>query len=55
MNQKVYECLGKILKSGKIDIRKCPVCGKTLKRRNGRYGEFMGCSGYPGCRYTEDV
>ncbi|MCR5105317.1 MAG: topoisomerase DNA-binding C4 zinc finger domain-containing protein [Eubacterium sp.] len=22
---------------------------------NGKYGEFWGCSGYPDCRYTENV
>jgi DNA topoisomerase-1 len=30
----------------------CPECGKPLLLRMGRYGKFLGCSGYPGCRYT---
>src|SRR5207253_11117922 len=31
----------------------CPVCGKPLQKRNGRYGEFIGCSGYPDCKYIK--
>ncbi len=31
----------------------CPLCGKELVRRNGRYGEFVGCSGYPKCKYIQ--
>ena len=30
----------------------CPLCGKRLIRRNGRYGDFIGCTGYPKCRFT---
>ncbi len=33
----------------------CPVCGSALKKRNGRYGEFYGCTGFPACRYTQNV
>lgn len=33
----------------------CPKCGKPLRLRHGKYGEFYGCSGYPDCRYTESV
>ena len=29
----------------------CPRCGSPLVQRNGRYGPFMGCSGFPKCRY----
>lgn len=29
----------------------CPVCGKPLVKRKGRFGEFVGCSGYPECTY----
>ncbi len=35
--------------------RPCPDCGKPLVLRSGRRGPFLGCSGYPGCRHTEDV
>lgn len=33
----------------------CPECGKALVLKHGRFGEFVGCSGYPDCRYTRPV
>ena len=33
----------------------CPECEAKLVRRDGKYGPFAGCSGYPGCRYTSDL
>jgi DNA topoisomerase-1 len=33
--------------------RACPVCGKPLVIRYGRFGKFIGCSDYPECRHTE--
>ncbi len=30
----------------------CPKCGNDLVSRNGKYGEFYGCSNYPRCKYT---
>ena len=30
----------------------CPQCGKALRQRKGKYGMFIGCSGYPACRYV---
>lgn len=57
MNRQVYECLGKelskVTESGS-GARICPKCGDFLKKRNGRYGEFWGCSGYPACKYTSN-
>ncbi|NQT87103.1 type I DNA topoisomerase, partial [bacterium] len=35
--------------------RACPDCGKPLLVRSSRRGEFLGCSGYPTCRHTENV
>ena len=34
------------------NVKMCPQCGCPLKLRNGEYGEFWGCTGYPACRYT---
>jgi DNA topoisomerase-1 len=31
----------------------CPRCGKPLLVKNGRFGKFIACSGYPACRYTK--
>jgi DNA topoisomerase-1 len=33
----------------------CPVCGKPLVRKRGRFGEFIACSGYPECRHTRAI
>ncbi len=33
--------------------RSCPNCGKPLVVRHGRFGKFIGCSGFPECRFTE--
>ena len=29
-----------------VSQHKCPVCGRDLIKRKGRFGEFLGCSGY---------
>lgn len=31
------------------------MCGKPLRRRSGRNGDFLGCTGYPKCDFTEEV
>ena len=31
----------------------CPKCGLQLVLRNGQYGEFVSCSGYPKCKYIK--
>lgn len=51
MNQQVFECLGKEM----ADIPTCPKCGNLLKKRNGKFGEFWGCSTYPDCKFTRNV
>jgi DNA topoisomerase-1 len=28
----------------------CPLCGKPMKVRRGRFGFFLGCSNYPTCK-----
>ncbi len=29
----------------------CPDCGKLMVERSGRFGPFLGCSGFPDCRH----
>ena len=31
----------------------CPDCGKPLAKRRGRFGPFVGCTGYPDCKYIK--
>jgi DNA topoisomerase-1 len=33
----------------------CPECSKPLSIRLGRRGSFIGCTGYPECKYTRNV
>lgn len=34
----------------------CPSCeAGVLRKRSGKFGEFLGCSNYPICRFTKDV
>ena len=30
----------------------CPVCGKNLVERDGKFGTFLGCPGFPDCTFT---
>lgn len=57
MTQQVYEHLKDemvLFESGQKKIPLCKRCGKQMKLRNGKYGEFWGCSGYPDCKFTMD-
>ena len=48
------EELGRVLREGiKRDrvVGSCPECGKELEIRKAK-GRFIGCSGYPDCRFT---
>lgn len=37
------------------NINNCPRCSGDLVKRSGKYGEFMGCSNYPKCKYTKVI
>ncbi|MCF6331268.1 MAG: type I DNA topoisomerase [Sulfurimonas sp.] len=43
------------LKIAKPLGRACPKCGEELLLRSGRFGNFVACSGFPKCKYTEQV
>lgn len=45
----------KSLKLAKPLGRNCPKCGEELLMRSGRYGNFIACSGFPKCKYTEQI
>ncbi len=60
-----YEPFEAQIAKGKTDIESqkvvvftgemCPDCGKELVRRKGRFGEFIACSTYPTCKYTQNL
>jgi DNA topoisomerase-1 len=41
--------------TSQITDKVCPDCGKKLVYRTGRYGPFLGCSGYPSCKHISKV
>ena len=42
----------KTLNEKPSDNKICPKCGGKLVERKGKYGDFLGCSNYPRCKYT---
>ena len=58
MTQKLYEALKNEMENpseAAKAVKKCPRCGLVMKKRDGRFGPFWGCGGYPDCRYTENI
>ena len=53
MNLQCYEKMGELQQGMEVPL--CPKCGGELRRRNGKFGEFWGCSNFPGCRYTKNI
>ena len=59
-----YEPFMKKITSGKENIKSqkvaiptggnCPKCNSELVKRKGRFGEFIACSGFPKCKYTQN-
>jgi len=35
-----------------VNTAPCPQCGKALRERTGANGPFVGCTGYPACKFT---
>ena len=33
----------------------CPVCGRQLVVKSGRFGRFLACPGYPECTFTQPI
>ena len=33
----------------------CDVCGKPMLVKKGRFGQFLGCSGFPECTFTKPI
>lgn len=60
--RKFYELFNPMVEYAKENMDKlppkyidetCPLCGKQLVTRYGPYGPFIGCSGYPECKYIK--
>ncbi|MDD9304838.1 MAG: type I DNA topoisomerase [Desulfobacter sp.] len=36
-------------------VKDCPKCGQPMVQKDGRFGLFLACTGYPECKHTESV
>ncbi len=36
-------------------VKDCVKCGKPMVKKEGRFGLFLACTGYPDCKHTESV
>jgi len=65
---KYYEDFAKALEQAEIDLEKkrikvkdeetdivCEQCGRNMVIKNGRFGKFLACPGYPECKNTKPI
>ena len=38
-----------------INENTCPNCGDNLIRRDGKFGDFLGCKSYPKCKFIRNI
>jgi len=43
------------VKEPEVTDEKCPSCGLPMLVKNGKFGRFLACSGYPGCKTTRPI
>jgi DNA topoisomerase I len=39
----------------KLSGKKCDKCGSPMEVKHGRFGDFLGCSGYPKCKNIQSI
>ncbi len=44
----------KMINVDSSELKYCPNCGSPLAERKGKFGKFLGCTGFPECKYTFD-
>ncbi len=53
--KKAEDEMGKVtIKDEETDIL-CEVCGRNMVIKNGRFGKFLACPGYPECSFTKAI
>ncbi len=58
-----YEPFAKTLTTAKEEMGRvlivtehlCGICGRLMLQKSNRYGNFLGCSGYPECKHTHPL
>jgi len=53
--KKAEEDTERIRVPDEVSEEPCPVCGKKLVYKTGRFGRFLACPGYPECTYTQPI
>ena len=38
-----------------VEPEECELCGKPMQLKRGRFGQFLGCTGYPECRNIRKI
>lgn len=51
----VSESIEKVEIKDKVSDVLCELCGKNMVIKQGRYGEFLACPGYPDCKNTKPI
>lgn len=49
------ESIEKIEMKEQITDEKCQLCGRPMAIKQGRFGEFLACTGYPDCKNTKPI
>jgi DNA topoisomerase I len=50
---RAQENVERVKLADEITEEKCPKCGKPMAIKNGRFGKFLACIGYPECKSTK--
>ncbi len=53
--RKELDTVGSYTKADNTDYGVCPRCGRKLVKKDGRNGEFIGCTGYPNCKFSKNL
>ncbi len=47
--------LKKVKIEDEVSDEKCEFCGRNMVIKNGRYGKFLACPGFPECKNTKPI
>ena len=50
-----YHLIENMVSSKNSSQKICPLCGAPMKFKEGRFGEFLGCSQYPRCKHSVKI
>ncbi len=53
--QKADEAIGHVELPMEVSDVKCELCGRMMVVRQGRFGKFLACPGFPECRNTKPI